>query len=127
MRRYRRGKRGKKKGFTLLEILLTLVLIVGGFAALSQAVSEGFFAAAENENDLIAIHLAQEKMEELRNKSYSSIASETKAVVSGFSVFQREVVVTTPQSNLKQVNVIVYWFSKASELNVNLVTYVSHV
>ncbi len=116
-----------KNGFTLLEVLLTIILIVAAFAVLSQAVSSGFFSAAENENDLVAVHLAQEKMEELRNKSYSAVISETKAVVSGFSAFQREVIVTTPQTNLKQVNVIVYWFSKASELNVNLVTYVSNI
>ncbi len=117
----------RKSGFTLLEILLTIILIVTAFSALSQAVSSGFFSASENENDLVAVHLAQEKMEELRNKSYSTVVNETKAVVSGFSAFQREVIVTTPQTNLKQVNVIVYWFSKASELNVNLVTYVSNI
>ena len=59
--------------------------------------------------------------------SYASIANETKAAVSGFPAFQREVVVTTPQANLKQAVVNVYWYSKASELNVSLVTYVSNL
>jgi len=110
-----------------LEVLLTIVLLAATFAALSQAVTSGLVSSAANENDLTAVHLAQEEMEELRNKSYASIASETKAPVPGFSAFQREVVVTIPQSNLKQVNVIVSWFSRASELNVTLVTYVSNV
>lgn len=75
---------------------------------------------------LVANNLAQEKMEEVRNKTYSSIANEAKAAVTGFPVFQREVVVTTPQSNLKQVHVNVYWFNKSSELSTSLVTYVSN-
>lgn len=114
-------------GFTLLEILLTIILMVVGFSFLSQAASQGFFVGTENENVFVASRLAQEKLEMLRNTSYAGVANETKAAVSGFSAFQREVVVTTPQTNLKQVTVSVYWYSKANELNVSLVTYVSNL
>ncbi len=116
-----------KNGFTLLEVLLTIILMVVGFSFLSQAASQGFSVGTENENVFIASRLAQEKLEMLRNTSYASVANETKAVVSGFTAFQREVVVTTPQTDLKQVTVNVYWYSKANELNVSLVTYVSNL
>jgi len=117
----------KKSGFTLLEVLLTIILMVTGSVLLLQALATGLFAGGQNENDLVAINLAQEKMENLRNTAYASIANETKAVVPGFSAFQREVVVTTPQSNLKQVTVNVYWASKGSELSQGLVTYISDI
>ena len=116
-----------QSGFTLLEVLLTVVLIVVGFAFISQAIGQSLFAGSENENVLVATFLAQNKMEELRNTSYAGVANQAKVVVSGYSVFQREVVVTTPQTDLKQVSVNVYWFSKASELNISLVTYVSNI
>lgn len=117
----------KKKGFTLLEVLLTIILMVTGFVLLLQALATGLFAGGENETELIAINLAQEKIEELRNNNYSNIVNETKAAVPGFPVFQREVVVTTPQAGLKEVSVSVYWFTKADELNASLVTYVSNI
>ncbi len=92
-----------------------------------QAISAGLFADSENQNELIAVNLAQEKVEELRNKAYANITNETKSVISGFSAFQREAVVSVAQAGLKQVNVNVYWFSKSSELNTSVVTYVSDI
>ena len=114
------------KGFTLLEVLLALLLFTAAFIALSLAVSQGLFVSGDSEASLVASNLAQEKMEEIRNTAYSSIANEAKAAVSGFSSYQREVVVSTPLTNLKQVAVNVYWFNKANELSVSLVTYASN-
>ena len=118
---------GNKRGFTLLETLLAVLLMSIGFVVLLQFLGTGLFAGSENENDLVALHLAQEKVEELRNKSYASVANETKAAVSGFPVFQREVVITTPVANLKQATINVYWNSKSNELHTTLVTYVSNI
>lgn len=120
------GRIRNRRGFTLLELLLTFVLFTAGFLALSQALTLGLAVSGTNEDLLVGINLAQEKLEELRNKSYSSVASETKAAVSGFSAFQREVTVTTPQTNLKQVTVTVYWNHKSSEISTSLVTYVGN-
>ena len=101
--------------------------MVIGSVLLLQALAIGLFSGGENETELVAISLAQEKTEELRNKSYPNIVNEAKAVVPGFSAFQREVMLTIPQAGLKQVSVNVYWFTKADELNVSLVTYVSDI
>ena len=119
--------KGTNKGFTLLEIMLAILLLGTGLAVLLQVVSAGLFAGGVNENEIIAANLAQEKIEELRNASYAGIADEIKAVVTGFPAFQRSVSVTTPQAGLKQVSVTVYWFAKASEMSINMVTYVSDV
>ena len=115
------------RGFTLLEVLLAVLLVAVGFVALSQAFSLGLFASGNNESLLVGTHLAQEKMEEIRNKSYANVTNETRTAVSGFSAFDREVVVSTPSANLKQVNVSVYWLNKDDELNTSLVTYVSNI
>ena len=53
----------KSKGFTLLEVLLAVILFTVGFTALLQAMSVGLFAGGENENELVAVNLAQEKIE----------------------------------------------------------------
>lgn len=119
--------RATNKGFSLLEVMLAVLLFGTGLVFLLQVVSTGLFVGGQNENTVIAANLAQEKIEELRNASYASIADEVKAVVTGFSAFQRSVVVTTPQTSLKQISVTVYWFAKADEMNTNMVTYVSDV
>ena len=116
----------KNKGFTLLEVLLALLLFVSAFTVLAEAISAGLSGGGDNENSLIAANLAAEKMEILKNTSYASIANETKAVVSDFTSFQREVVVTTgPVTNLKQTTVTVTWNHKSAELSYSLVTYFS--
>lgn len=117
--------RRSHRGFALLELLLTILLLTSGLVALFEAMSIGIFAAGDNENSLVALDLAAEKMEEIKSASYAGIAAEAKAQVSGFPVFQRDVAVTTPQTNLKEVTVTVYWNTKSDELNVSLVTYVS--
>lgn len=116
----------RKNGFTLLEVLLATLLVVGGFIFLLQAMAVGLFAGGDNEGQLIALNLSQEKLEELRNKSYASVINETEAAVTGFPSFEREVIVTVPQIGLKEVNVSTSWRTKASTLSVNLVTYLSN-
>lgn len=115
------------RGFTLLEVILTILLLAGGFVVLLEALNTGLFVSSDNESELVALNLAQEKAEELRNKTYASVANEAKAVVSGFPTFQRDVVVTTPQANLKEATITVYWNSKSTELDYSVVTYISNV
>ena len=114
------------KGFTLLEVLLAVILFAAAFTVLAGAVSTGLSSGGDNENSLIAANLAAEKMELLKRTSYAGVASEAKTAVSGFTSFQREVVVTTPVTNLKQATVTVYWNHKSSELSTSLVTYFSN-
>ena len=109
------------KGFTLLEVLLTIILIVVGFVSLMQALSTGISAGGEDA-EFIALHLAQEKMENLRNGSYANVVNGTENPVSGFLGFQRQVSVAESPTGLKSVTVTVSWGSTS---NVILVTYIS--
>ena len=118
--------RNRLPGFTLLEIILTTVLFTTGFIALSQLLSTGIFVTSDSENILVATNLAREKVEEIKRTTYASVSNEAKASVSGFSGYSREVAVTTPVTNLKQVTVTVYWNSKSSEISKNWVTYVAN-
>ena len=119
--------RSPKNGFTLLEILLTLLLLGVGVVSLVSAMTLILTSGGINESELVAVNLAREKIETLKNMSYSSIANETKAPVSGFTSYQREVAVTVSSANLKQITVTVYWNHKTTELSKNLVTYRSDV
>lgn len=115
-----------KRGFTLLEMLLAVTLLAGGTVALMALMQRAQVGMAEGESTLIATQLAQRRLEELRNTAYASLTSEAKAAVtspSGFTRFSREVTVTEPQANLKQLVVTVYWNAPGGETNVSFRTY----
>lgn len=115
------------RGFTLLEVLLTIFLLTLSFIALAGALTLTLSAGGQSENLLVGQELTREKVEEFRNTSYASIAGVSRAPVSGFPSFEREVIVTTPQTDLKSITVNVYWFDKSDEINVSLVTYASNI
>ncbi|MFH1778438.1 MAG: type II secretion system protein [Candidatus Omnitrophota bacterium] len=116
-----------KRGFTLIELLIVIVLFSAGAVVLLQIFSIGLFGGLENENTLIATALAQDKLESIRNIPYNSIADEEKAPVTDYQFFQREVKVTTPQTNLKQVAVNIYWTERTGEMKISFVTYASNI
>jgi len=107
-----------------------VVLFAASTVAILGAMSQAQTGIADGEQTLTALYLAHRRLEELRNTSYGSLASEAKAAVttpSGFSRFSREVTVTTPYTNLKQVVVTVSWTSPQGETNVSLQTYRSNI
>ena len=131
-RRAQYAVRSTKKGFTLLEVMLAILLLGTGLVALIQIVSVGLFAGVENDTELVAINLVQEKAEEIRNKSFSgiTIAPEAKAVMaSPFQKFKRSVDVAnnTPVTNMNKVTVTVYWDTEGIETNKTFITYVSTI
>lgn len=115
-----------QKAFTLLEVLITVIIFTVGVVVILRQFSRGMVGSLDAENTTIAMHLAQQRMEEVRNLDFDTgIVNEAKAVVSGFSAFQREVVVIEPETDLKRTTVNTYWTSQADEVSVSLTTYIS--
>ena len=115
--------------FTILETIIAIVLFAVGTVAVIEVLHRAQVGAADGENILIATGLAQRRLEELRNTAYASLANESKASVaspSGYSRFSRQVTVTTPYANLKQIVVTVYWTPAGGETSVTLQTYHSN-
>lgn len=116
----------RKRAFTLLEIMIALIILTLGVVAAVGLFSSGMSSGIDAENTTIAMNLAQRKMERIRNTDFDTeIISEAKAVVDGFPLFQREVMVTEPETGLKEITVNVYWSYKEDEVIVPLVTYIS--
>ena len=114
----------RARGFTILEVLVASLLVGISMFAIMEAMNRGIFGVGEVEDYTLALSLTREKMEEIQDTAYASIASETKAAVSGFSDFDRAVTVTTPETNLKQVVVTTYWDVPGGENSVDMTTYV---
>jgi len=115
-----------KGGFTLLEVLIAMALAAVGPVIMIGLFSTAFVSSIDPEKTNIAMNLAQGRLEEIRNLDFETeIVSEPKSEVSGFPEFQRSVTVTSPETDLKQVTVDVYWSFKGGESTTSLVTYLS--
>jgi prepilin-type N-terminal cleavage/methylation domain-containing protein len=117
--------RKMKQGFTLIEVLIAIILIVSGLVALMQVMSVAIFADSTLEYRLTALNLANEKLEELKDDGYSHANLDpasspfTEAFISGFNfVDQRQWTVDYVDANLstsvsdtglKDVTVQVQW------------------
>lgn len=115
--------RSSDKGFTLVEVIITMILLVVGLVSIINIFGISLFADSEVEHRITALSLAQEKMEEIKDAaSYSDIdsfASGKTNLTGDFASFSREVTVS---GDPKEVNVIVYWNAKTDEQNINLVS-----
>ena len=101
----------KNRGFSLLEVILVMLLLITAFFPLLQVLSAGLVASGEAKGSNTAIKIAQEKMELIKNTTYAGVSSEANAAISGWPGFTRQVIVTTPSANLKNVMVVVYWYT----------------
>ena len=119
--------RSVKNGLTLIELLIAILLIVGGLVALLQMMSIGIFADSNLEYRLTALNLANEKLEELKDSSYSSVVSATESSISGFPfVDDRIVTVSEVNTDLKDVQVEVQWTQKGGQQSIQLRTYIAN-
>ena len=130
----------RKNGFTLFETLLAVILLAAGIVPLIWAFNAGMFSAtnagklanasqftsSDVESVDLALDLAQAKMEEIKNTAFASIASVSKAAVSNFGSYNQSVTVTSVYTDLKQVDVTIYWTTQGKEINITLSTYVAN-
>ncbi|MCX5679069.1 MAG: prepilin-type N-terminal cleavage/methylation domain-containing protein [Candidatus Omnitrophica bacterium] len=97
-----------QKGFTLIEILIASTLLAVGISALLSALGRGMFAgSADIDNRATALHIAQARMEILRNTVYSGIVSSPRAADTTFSNFYTTV--TANSADPERVDVLVDW------------------
>ena len=117
-------RRRNQAGFTILEVLVASLLVGISMFVIVEAFNRGIFGVGEVEDYSLALSLSQEKMEAIQDTAYTSVTNEAKADVSGFTGFQREVVMTNPATDLKLVVVKTYYQVPNGENNVSLTTYV---
>lgn len=113
-------EKASQPGFSLVELLLALLLIVIGLFPLLSALSTSLIAVSASKTNAQAANLAQTKMEEIKSQNFDAISAEGKSQLVSYPAFKREVQVTNPQTNLKDVKVIIYWQSGTAETSLNL-------
>jgi type IV pilus assembly protein PilV len=124
------------KGFTIIEILIAIFILVVGILGVLSAFPLGTKFVTFSRMSSVAIQLAQEKMEEIISQSYDNISSSTEdyGKISGFEAYKRvtEVnyydpensTITTTNTGIKKIKITVFWHSPlwVSERSINLIT-----
>jgi Tfp pilus assembly protein PilV len=114
-------------GFTLLEVLLIIVILITVLFPLLQMLSSGLLVSDKVKGTNTAMTLAQEQMEAIKSSDFASISSESLTVITSYPAYSSQVIVSTPQTNLKDVQVIVYWNPMTGpQTSVSVETYISN-
>lgn len=116
-----------QKGFTLLEVLVAIVILsvaLLGMATLTGSIVHYNQFASEITG---AATLAQDKMEELKNTSYSGINDSTETIDIDNITYTRTSTVTTdsPAAGMKTIVVQVTWDWQGQTRNVVLNTIIA--
>jgi len=113
-----------KRGFTLVEVIITLAIIAGGMTALLMAFSAAIGISANIEEQNTALEIADAVMEGLKNTTYANLQGFTKesgaffSNLTGYTV----AVTTTKPADPARIDVTVSWVGKGGAANVTLTT-----
>jgi len=134
----REASRSCIAGFTILEVLIAVAVLVLGIVAVLTMFPLSLQVQASAKMVTMANQLAQEKIEEIIAQSYDSVSSEPEQTLSPpFDSFFRKTQVdyydpvnsatTSENSGIKRVKVTVSWKSSlgASKKSLDLVTLIA--
>jgi len=113
-----------RSGFTLLEVLATLVLIGIVLPAVMAGISAGTGAASEAKHKVEAVTLAQAKLAELQVNSQYQTAGGSGDFGSDYPGYQWTSSIQLTDLNLSVISVRVTWFARGRERFVDLSTMV---
>ena len=113
------GHLGNNGGFTLVDNLVTLGIMLFTMMALLGLLGSVISANATNKNRTTAITLAENKIAEVRRKGYDTAVvvdttvTENYNTIAGYPAFRRETFtdVAAPMAGMQTVRVTVRWNS----------------
>ena len=119
---------GDEAGFTLIEMMITLVILSVGLMALAGLQVAAIKGNASAKRMTAATALADAKLEALKDTPYANLQSESSTAVAAAGLnFTRQVTVTpnSPTPATTTVRVVVTWTEGAKSYTVPLSTIIS--
>ena len=102
------------EGFSLMEILVTIVIFSLGVLALAATQVINIKGTGLNKDAGIATTLAQKQLEDLKNTAFDSITTDTTGVTQGnMNVSWDVTTYGTAPNRYKDVTVTVFWEGKS--------------
>lgn len=120
------GKVKAQRGALLLEQLIAIAILAMVVMSVFNLLVVGSLAGALAQDQSLATHLAQRRLEEIKAAGCDAAASLPRQPVdaSQFRGYEWQVDVVDLAPQLKQVAATVYWRARGRERSVSLVTFV---
>jgi len=119
-----------KKGFTLIEIVATLVILGITLVSIVSLFSYGTRAMTLNKQNTIATMLLQKKYEELKSTKFDNIINVSGATYSTFPDYSIDINVQSSYGGnpfLKKVEIRITWLSNfGSNISKSILTFISN-
>jgi type IV pilus assembly protein PilV len=115
-------------GFSLIELMITLVILSIGLVALAGLQVSAIKGNAFSKRMTAAVSIANQKLEQIKDTAYANILSESSTQITQSNMsFTRQVTVTnnSPLANTKTVNVTVTWSDGSNSHSVPITTIIS--
>ena len=111
-----------KRGFTLLEVMITLTLFTLAVIAILNAINTGLFGSGDVENIRAALNVAQARMEQIRNTPLASVVNSGPTADTNFPNLSVSVTGIVSGADPKQVNVTVTWHVRGDPVSMTVTT-----
>lgn len=95
------------RGFSAIEVLVALTITAVALLAIIGMFPSAYSNVDRSGDDTVALTLAQQRIELLKNQPYASVAAATESSIPGYAGYTRTTTigVDTPISGIKQVTV----------------------
>ncbi len=117
-----------ERGFTLIEALMTMVLISIAFAPILAMFNAGIMSQSASRGLTDATHQAQAIIEELRAGPYADVVERAWTAVTG-TAFEYQVTIGPPpdptSGGIREVTVAVRWSGRRGLESVGLTTWIA--
>lgn len=114
--------KNKQEGFTIIELLFSLALVAVMLVLYQVSLNTLKLNEVVRDRE-IALRIAQNKMEELRNTSYNSLPSSgtfADSLLTSLPSSSGNITVSDYDENIKQVSVIVQWHRPGTQSTSNV-------
>lgn len=129
-------KKKKEEGFTLIEVLVTMVILSGVLTALLSCFIYGLNIISRMKQTAMATQIIQEQLEEIRDKNYDEVVSlgtsfthdglTTLSNWSGCAGATGAVAVESSEGDdIKKVTVTVQWTYRGQTQREDIVTFIT--
>jgi len=126
MRKFRRHRPGKgSEGFSLIEVMIALTFLGIGLLAVAQLIPLGMAGITEARVRTIAVQAAQQRMDELKSPSYSSLTAGDYTETVGQYTIDWTITENSPVPGSKRVDMIATWPHLSGTRSATLTTYVT--
>jgi len=123
-------RKNKEEGFTLVEILVTIVVVAVALMALLSVFIYGFNLLSRMKQTAIATQCAQEELENTRNLTYEEILALGSSFTNdSLTLLENSSGVRTIEDSvgpdIKKLTISVFWIYRGQNMRKDIVTYIT--